>query len=151
MPAAFLVLSNGLGGLQTIVDTFPRSSAMKRLMRGVVTTSAFVLMCAWHGVAHAPPVRFAALGDMPYGSPERSYPPYRALIEHFGRYDGAVVYTPGDNEWTDSHRPNNGAYDPPERLTALRQRFYTPGRPLGRRRLIRHRTRGRQQQQIRNP
>jgi hypothetical protein len=41
------------------------------------------------------------------------------------------VYTPGDNEWTDCHRANNGAYDPLERLAALRQRFFISGRSLG--------------------
>jgi hypothetical protein len=107
---------------------------------------------------------FVALGDLPYGAPDKAYGPYRALIErinqsgpdfsvhvgdfksgstlcsdqefanqraHFQRFKGAVVYTPGDNEWTDCHRANNGSYDPLERLTALRQLFYTPGRTLG--------------------
>lgn len=107
---------------------------------------------------------FVALGDLPYGPPDKAYGPYRALIErinqvgpdfsvhvgdfksgstlcsdeefanqhaHFQRFKGAVVYTPGDNEWTDCHRANNGSFDPLERLAALRQRFYTPGRSLG--------------------
>jgi hypothetical protein len=36
----------------------------------------------------------------------------------------ALVYTPGDNEWTDCHRSNNGKYDPLERLAALRALFF---------------------------
>lgn len=44
-----------------------------------------------------------------------------------------VVYTPGDNEWTDCHRVAAGAYDPLERLAELRSTFYsTPGESLGR-------------------
>jgi hypothetical protein len=107
---------------------------------------------------------FVALGDLPYGSPDKSYGPYRSLIDrinqeapafsvhvgdfksgstlcsddefsnqldHFQRFKGAVVYTPGDNEWTDCHRSNNGKYDPLERLAALRQRFFKPGASLG--------------------
>ena len=107
---------------------------------------------------------FVALGDLPYGAPEKAYGPYRALIErinqvgpdfsihvgdfkagatlcsdaefanqreHFQRFKGAVVYTPGDNEWTDCHRANNGAYDPLERLAALRQGFFKPNQSLG--------------------
>jgi hypothetical protein len=107
---------------------------------------------------------FVALGDLPYGAPEKSYGPYRALIDHintldakfsihvgdfksgstlcsdeefanqlahFQRFKAAVVYTPGDNEWTDCHRANNGKYDPLERLSALRERLYSPGRSLG--------------------
>jgi len=112
---------------------------------------------------------FVALGDLPYGAPDKVYGPYRALIErinqsgpdfsvhvgdfksgstlcsdqefanqreHFQRFKGAVVYTPGDNEWTDCHRANNGSYNPLERLAALRQLFYTPGRTLGQQPLV---------------
>lgn len=137
---------------------------MRSPSRWLATVTAALLLGGC-GVAAAQALRFVALGDMPYGPPDKSYPPYRALIErvnalqpaftvhvgdikagstlcsdeefaaqleHFGRYAGAVIYTPGDNEWTDCHRANNGAYDPLERLAALRQRFYTPGRSLGR-------------------
>jgi len=36
-----------------------------------------------------------------------------------------VVYTPGDNEWTDCRRPSAGEYDPQERLGLLRRLFYS--------------------------
>jgi hypothetical protein len=43
-----------------------------------------------------------------------------------------VIYTPGDNEWTDCHRPDDGGYDPLERLGAIRRTFFAqPGRSLG--------------------
>ncbi|HEV3050011.1 MAG TPA: hypothetical protein VGX50_06870, partial [Longimicrobium sp.] len=43
-----------------------------------------------------------------------------------------VIYTPGDNEWTDCHRPGDGGYDPLERLGAIRRTFFAqPGRTLG--------------------
>jgi hypothetical protein len=35
-----------------------------------------------------------------------------------------VVYTPGDNEWTDCHRWKAGGYDPLERLAVLRPLYY---------------------------
>lgn len=42
------------------------------------------------------------------------------------------VYVPGDNDWTDCHRPSNGAYDPLERLDTLRKRFFSqPHKTLG--------------------
>lgn len=43
-----------------------------------------------------------------------------------------VVYTPGDNEWTDCHEPRQGGRDPLERLGALRGVFFRdPRRSTG--------------------
>lgn len=44
-----------------------------------------------------------------------------ALYQTFKR---AFIYTPGDNEWTDCHRVNNGQYSPLERLGFLRGVFF---------------------------
>ncbi|GAA1581286.1 hypothetical protein GCM10009804_42440 [Kribbella hippodromi] len=50
----------------------------------------------------------------------------------FDRFADPLVYTVGDNEWTDCHRANNGAYNPLERLAKIRQLFFPqPGRTLG--------------------
>ena len=38
---------------------------------------------------------------------------------------GALVFTPGDNEWTDCHRESAGGYDPLERLAFLRTNFFS--------------------------
>ena len=128
--------------------------------------TAFILCFAlFLPSAHAQkPFSFVALGDLPYGSAENFYQPYRALIDrinllepafsvhvgdiksgstlcsdeefanqksHFQRFTGAVVYTPGDNEWTDCHRANNGSYDPLERLKTIRDVFFVPNFSLG--------------------
>jgi hypothetical protein len=79
------------------------------------------------------PVFSLHVGDIKSGSTLCSDEEFAAQWAHFQRYAGAVVYTPGDNEWTDCHRVNNGAHDPLERLNALRQRFFTEGRSLGQR------------------
>ena len=71
------------------------------------------------------------VGDIKSGSTLCSDEEFTNQLEHFQRYAGAVVYTPGDNEWTDCHRANNGSHDPLERLATLRKRFYTEGRSLG--------------------
>lgn len=43
-----------------------------------------------------------------------------------------VVYTPGDNEWTDCHDARPGGFDPLDRLASLRRIFFDhPGRSLG--------------------
>ncbi len=47
-----------------------------------------------------------------------------------------VVYTPGDNEWTDCHTVVGGSYDPLERLAFIRQlAFANPSESLGRRKM----------------
>lgn len=58
---------------------------------------------------------------------------YNAMIRgQFDRFEMPLLYTPGDNEWTDCHRPAAGAYHPLERLQAVRAAFYgTAGLSLG--------------------
>ena len=46
-----------------------------------------------------------------------------------------LVYVAGDNEWTDCARLLAGGYDPLERLSALRARFFSGPHSLGRRAL----------------
>jgi len=43
-----------------------------------------------------------------------------------------LIYTPGDNEWTDCRRKSNGADDPLERLQRLREVFFAGRSTLGR-------------------
>ncbi len=50
----------------------------------------------------------------------------------FARVEGPLVYTPGDNEWTDCWRERAGGFDPLERLQRLRERFFAEPRSLGR-------------------
>lgn len=73
------------------------------------------------------------VGDIKSGSSVCSDAYFAAIRAQFDRVDDPLVYTPGDNEWTDCHRPNNGAYDPLARLAAIRSTFFpTPGLTLGR-------------------
>ena len=58
---------------------------------------------------------------------------YERMRGLFDRFEAPLVYTPGDNEWTDCHRADNGGYDPLERLAQLREIFYpSPVMSLGR-------------------
>jgi len=43
----------------------------------------------------------------------------------FNSFEAPTIYSLGDNEWTDCHRINNGGYDALERLSFLRQTFFT--------------------------
>jgi hypothetical protein len=58
---------------------------------------------------------------------------YNAMIKtQFNRFVAPLLYTPGDNEWTDCHRVAAGGYNPLERLAAVRETFFAqPGRTLG--------------------
>lgn len=74
------------------------------------------------------------LGDIKNGS-SRCDDSYFALIRtDFDMFADPLIYTPGDNEWTDCYRTNNGGYLPTERLAKLRSVFFdSPGRTLGER------------------
>jgi hypothetical protein len=124
----------------------------------------FIVLIFCMSMSFAQGFSFVALGDMPYGKPEQSYPSYRGLIaainqtqplfsihvgdfksgstecsdqeyseqlKHFSTFEAGVVFTPGDNDWTDCYRRSNGSYDPLERLAKLRQDFYKPNESLG--------------------
>ena len=49
----------------------------------------------------------------------------------FGQMKHPVVYIPGDNEWTDCHRTNNGGYDNLERLAYVRKTMFAALGSLG--------------------
>ncbi|HET7799440.1 MAG TPA: metallophosphoesterase family protein [Humibacillus xanthopallidus] len=72
------------------------------------------------------------VGDIKNGSSRCDDAYYRMIRADFDRFEKPLIYTPGDNEWTDCHRPNNGAYNPLERLDFDRSVFFDrPGRSLG--------------------
>jgi hypothetical protein len=82
------------------------------------------------------------LGDIKNGSTECSTDYFNLIRTDFDAFEDPIVYTPGDNEWTDCHRANNGAYWPagpvlngdtrPARLDEIRRIFFDrPGRTLG--------------------
>jgi len=72
------------------------------------------------------------VGDIKDGDSPCSDATFERIRGHFETVDAPLLYTPGDNEWTDCHR---AGMDPVERLAALRRLFFaTPG-SLGRRTL----------------
>ena len=71
------------------------------------------------------------IGDFKSGSTVCSDEEFTRQKGNFQRFSTALIYTPGDNEWTDCHRANNGAFDPLERLATLRKQFFTAGQSLG--------------------
>ncbi len=111
-------------------------------------------------LAHAQSFSFAAIGDVPYGPVEDlarladklNQAPIVLTIHvgdiksgatlctdqtfldvkaQFDRFQRPLIYTPGDNEWTDCHRFSNGSYDPLERLEKLRSIFFSTNTSMG--------------------
>jgi hypothetical protein len=78
--------------------------------------------------------RVIHLGDIKNGSSRCDTSYFQARFADFQSFEDPFVYTPGDNEWTDCHRANNGGYLPTERLDTVRRLFFPRyGRTLGRR------------------
>jgi len=72
------------------------------------------------------------LGDIKSGSTQCTDAYFATIRADVDTFTDPFVYTPGDNEWTDCLRANNGAYNPLERLAAVRRVFFDrPGRTLG--------------------
>ena len=72
------------------------------------------------------------VGDIKNGSSVCSDAYFATIRSQFDTFTHPLVYTPGDNEWVDCHRTNNGAYNPLERLDKLREVFFNePGKTLG--------------------
>ncbi|WP_027160063.1 metallophosphoesterase [Methylobacter luteus] len=71
-------------------------------------------------------------GDIKNGSTLCSDEMFEDRLQRFQHFTIPFILTPGDNEWTDCHRANNGSYQPLERLNRLRELFYpVPGETLG--------------------
>lgn len=57
---------------------------------------------------------------------------YRRSLDWYNGLRHPVVFTPGDNEWSDCWEPGSGGYAPLERLDRLREIFFAdPLRSLG--------------------
>jgi hypothetical protein len=76
--------------------------------------------------------RVVHLGDIKSGSTQCTDAYFASIRARFDQFADPLVYTPGDNEWTDCHRPNNGGYNPLERLAKIRADFFdVRGQTLG--------------------
>ena len=58
---------------------------------------------------------------------------YDRALGWFNGLDAPAIFTPGDNDWTDCDRPNNGSFSSLERLSHERQVFFKNPTTLGRR------------------
>lgn len=73
------------------------------------------------------------VGDIKSGSSPCSDAQFKRAFNQLQTFDQPLIYTPGDNEWTDCHRAKAGGHNPRERLSRLREIFFaTPTKSLGR-------------------
>jgi len=70
------------------------------------------------------------VGDIKRSTAPCSDEAFASIGDLFRDQPVPVVYTPGDNEWTDCHLEPAGGYQPRERLRRLRQLFFKDGAVL---------------------
>jgi len=75
-------------------------------------------------------------GDLKDGKSECVDAVYTDAIALFDSLKAPVIYVPGDNEWTDCHRTNNGGYDNLERLAHLRATMFAVPETFGQTKLV---------------
>ena len=76
------------------------------------------------------------IGDTKSGSTPCSDEYNLKVRENFNQFSSPLIYSIGDNEWTDCHRPLAGGYDPLERLNSLRSSFFNTNKSFGKKKLL---------------
>ena len=71
------------------------------------------------------------VGDFKSGSTPCSDEYFSKIYGYFETFKNPLIYTPGDNEWTDCNRKAAGEYDPLERLALLRKMFFKEKQSFG--------------------
>lgn len=84
-----------------------------------------------HTINALRPVFSVHVGDIKGGSSACSDRRLTRIRDYFNDLDTALIYTPGDNEWTDCHRLTAGAWDPINRLDLLRRHYFSTSESLG--------------------
>jgi hypothetical protein len=77
------------------------------------------------------PVFTVHVGDINAGSENVTDELLLKRRAEFNTFDGPLIYTPGDNEWTDTHTAQAGGHDPLERLAKIRELFFAEEKSLG--------------------
>lgn len=123
MPLAFamnLVIAQGFSFVALGDMPYGKSTQSYSSYRGLIAA-----------INQSKPLFSIHVGDFKSGSTECSDDEYSEQLKHFSMFDSGVVFTPGDNDWTDCYRRSNGSYEPVERLAKLRQEFFKPNLSLG--------------------
>lgn len=79
------------------------------------------------------PYLVAHIGDTKSGSTRCDDSHYPKVLNWFNSFNMPVLYSVGDNEWTDCMRANNGGFDPLGRLDIIRRTLFATDMTLGKR------------------
>jgi hypothetical protein len=71
------------------------------------------------------------VGDFKSSSTLCNEEAYQKMLGYFGQFNKPLIYTPGDNEWTDCNKEVAGGYDPEERLSVIRKMFFPTTKSFG--------------------
>jgi len=71
------------------------------------------------------------VGDIKSGSTPCSDELIEKVHGYFKTFQQPLIYTPGDNEWTDCHREKAGKFNPLERLAYVRKLFFSDDKSQG--------------------
>ncbi len=86
-------------------------------------------------INRAAPAFTIHVGDIKSGGSKCSDEAFATVRRLFDEFEQPLVYTPGDNEWTDCHRRSCGQYVPLERLAKLRAMFFASDQSFGKHKL----------------
>jgi hypothetical protein len=74
-------------------------------------------------------------GDIKSGSTLCTNDVFTNAINRFETFEAPMIYVPGDNEWTDCHRINNGGFNNLERLSYMRATMFATAESFGQHKL----------------
>ena len=75
------------------------------------------------------------VGDIKSGSTKCTDEYFNKIYNYFEQFNKPLIYTPGDNEWTDCGREKAGSYNPEERLETVRKLFFKDDKSFGKEKL----------------
>ena len=76
------------------------------------------------------------VGDIKSSSTKCTEEYYEKIYHYFEQFNKPLIYTPGDNEWTDCNKPEAGGYEPEERLSVIRKMFFKTNSSFGKQKII---------------
>jgi hypothetical protein len=75
-------------------------------------------------------------GDFESSSTPCSNAAFDTIRSYFDLFKKPLIYTPGDNEWTDCHQKSAGSYSPEERLEKIRKLFFYDSLSFGNEKML---------------